>query len=55
MLSFENDYNRGAHPEILRRLVETNMDMEVGYLIISNKNIWNPCKSVLLKFEFMNE
>ena len=31
MLSFENDYNRGAHPEILRRLVETNMDMEVGY------------------------
>ena len=31
MLSFENDYNRGAHPEILRRLIETNMDMEVGY------------------------
>ena len=31
MLSFENDYNRGAHPEILRRLVETNMDMETGY------------------------
>ena len=31
MLSFENDYNRGAHPEILRRFLETNMDMEVGY------------------------
>ena len=31
MLSFENDFNRGAHPEILRRFVETNMDMEVGY------------------------
>ena len=31
MLSFEKDYNRGAHPEILRRFVETNMDMEVGY------------------------
>ena len=31
MLSFENDYNRGAHPEILRRFIETNMDMEVGY------------------------
>ena len=31
MLSFENDYNRGAHPEILRRFMETNMDMEVGY------------------------
>lgn len=31
MLSFENDYNRGAHPGILRRFVETNMDMEVGY------------------------
>lgn len=31
MLSFENDYNRGAHPEILRRFVETNMEMERGY------------------------
>ena len=31
MLSFENDYNRGAHPEVLRRFIETNMDMEVGY------------------------
>lgn len=31
MLSFENDYNRGAHPEILRRFVETNMEMAVGY------------------------
>lgn len=24
MLSFESDYNNGAHPQILRRLVETN-------------------------------
>lgn len=31
MLSFENDYNRGAHPAILQRFIETNMDMERGY------------------------
>lgn len=24
MLPFESDYNNGAHPEVLRRLVETN-------------------------------
>ena len=31
MLSFENDYNVGAHPEILRRLTETNFKPEPGY------------------------
>ena len=30
-ISFTCDYNEGAHPEILRRLVETNMDQEPGY------------------------
>ncbi|OXN00074.1 threonine aldolase family protein [Bifidobacterium vansinderenii] len=31
MLSFENDYSEGAHPEILRRLAETNMEQITGY------------------------
>ena len=30
-LSFTCDYNEGAHPEILRRLIETNMIQEDGY------------------------
>ena len=33
MLSFESDYNNGAHPQILRRLVETNdlQSLTYGY------------------------
>ena len=31
MLSFENDYSHGAHEKILQRLMETNMDAQVGY------------------------
>lgn len=31
MLSFENDYSQGAHEKILQRLIETNMDAQVGY------------------------
>lgn len=31
MLSFENDYNRGAHSKILQRLIETNLEQETGY------------------------
>ncbi len=31
MVSFENDYNTGAHPEVLRRLMETNLEPETGY------------------------
>ena len=31
MLSFENDYNVGAHPAILRRLAETNLEPQTGY------------------------
>ena len=31
MLSFESDYTEGAHPEILRRLVETNLIQQPGY------------------------
>ena len=31
MLSFENDYNVGAHPALLRRLAETNLEPLSGY------------------------
>lgn len=31
MISFENDYIQGAHPDILRRLTETNMEPLSGY------------------------
>lgn len=33
MLSFESDYNTGAHPEILKRLNETNFERLSGYCI----------------------
>lgn len=31
MLSFESDYTTGAHPEILNKLLETNMEAAPGY------------------------
>lgn len=31
MLSFENDYSEGAHEQILKRLIETNMEKVSGY------------------------
>lgn len=31
MLSFECDYNRGAHPKVLEHLIETNMEPLPGY------------------------
>ena len=31
MLSFESDYIAGAHPDILRRLAETNLESLPGY------------------------
>lgn len=31
MLYFDNDYMEGAHPEVMRRLVETNLEQTPGY------------------------
>lgn len=31
MISFENDYSTGAHPEVLKRLCETNLEPLPGY------------------------
>ena len=31
MIQFQCDYNEGAHPEIMKRLMETNLEQTVGY------------------------
>ena len=31
MIQFQCDYNEGAHPLIMQRLCETNMEQTVGY------------------------
>lgn len=31
MYSFKNDYSTGAHPNILNRIIETNLDSQPGY------------------------
>lgn len=31
MIKFDNDYTRGAHPEILAALAETNLEQTPGY------------------------
>ena len=31
MLQFQCDYNEGAHPKVMQRLLETNMEQTVGY------------------------
>ncbi len=31
MMKFDTDYMEGAHPELMRRLMETNLEQTVGY------------------------
>lgn len=31
MYNFKNDYSEGAHPRILQKLIETNLEQEAGY------------------------
>ena len=31
MIHFDSDYMEGAHPDLMRRLIETNMEQTVGY------------------------
>lgn len=31
MIQFQCDYNEGAHPKIMERLLATNMEQTVGY------------------------
>ncbi len=37
MISFESDYNNGAHPDVLRRLVETNSEESSSY----GEDVWS--------------
>ncbi len=39
MLSFESDYTEGAHPNILRQLMATNMDQEPA-MALTNFPSW---------------
>lgn len=31
MIHFDTDYMEGAHPEVMRRLLETNLEQTPGY------------------------
>ena len=31
MISFESDYITGAHPKVLQRLIDTNLEVQTGY------------------------
>ena len=31
MIRFNSDYTEGAHPQILQRLIDTNMEQTPGY------------------------
>lgn len=31
MIYFNNDYMRGAHPLVLQRLIDTNLEQTAGY------------------------
>ena len=37
MLHFDSDYMEGAHPQVMQRLVETNLEQTVGY----GKDVFN--------------
>lgn len=52
MLYFENDYMEGAHPEIMRRLMETNMEQTLGYGVDSYTQ---EAKQLILQACGMNE
>ena len=57
MQHFDSDYMEGAHPEILRRLAETNMEKTPGYGTDSycesaRKKFWKPAVVRKVKFTF---
>ena len=33
MYSFRNDYSEGAHPKVLQRLIDTNLEQTCGYAL----------------------
>ncbi|MCR4675796.1 MAG: aminotransferase class I/II-fold pyridoxal phosphate-dependent enzyme [Sphaerochaetaceae bacterium] len=58
MLNFESDYTTGAHPEILKRLMETNMESQTGYgfddyCISAAEKIKKECADEKAQVEFL--
>ena len=58
-LSFESDYRTGAHPEILKRLVETNSESLDAYgsdiyCISAKQKIRNACNNENLDIFFLS-
>ena len=58
MVSFESDYIAGAHPKILQRLIETNMEPLPGYgtdiyCESAKKKIRAACEDASLEVEFI--
>ncbi len=58
MLSFECDYNKGAHPRILERLMETNEEALSGYggdpySAMAKKKIRKECKNPEAEVHFL--
>ena len=52
MLKFDTDYMEGAHPELLRRLCETNLEQTVGY---GNDDYCRRAKELILEACGLNE
>lgn len=58
MISFENDYIAGAHPSILKKLLETNLEKLAGYgadpyCERAKEKIKQACKCPNAEIEFM--
>ena len=58
MLSFECDYTTGAHPEILKRFQELNLEPAVGYgedpwCASAKEKIRKACGSPEVQVEFL--
>src|SRR5690606_24921365 len=50
MYSFKNDYSEGAHPHILKKLVETNFEQHLGY----GEDIYSTQAKELIKQKIAN-
>ena len=59
MLSFGSDYMEGAHPEILQRLIETNMEQTAGYGLdeysdMAREKIRKACRAPHAEIHFLS-
>ena len=40
MYQFQCDYSEGAHPRIMARMMETNLEQTVGWMSIVKRLVW---------------